>query len=630
MNRAIAPLAALLLAAALWLAACSGVPSSTTESAATSIFTAMASTTPKPLTPTFTASPPTATFTPTATLPPTPEPIDISRADRFQPLRVNYLDDGQLSLFARALTSDGRLLALSGSLLDPGTGHQTFDTFLHLVEVDGARTAADLELLAPVVQTMAFSPDGRTLAVAACQAIVPWSGPPLPCDPSTTRLWTVNLASGAVAHDLGRFTSPVVRIVWSPDSSRLYTGVLFSRRSSYGDNEVAIFDAATGQRLGIVQPEVRSGFSLLPGVSADGRFVAVHLAGEEPAASSVEWWDAPDPTRPRRIYLERPANGFLLSPNGTDILTVTAVGSIMRLIDLETGQVRHTISGLRQLGSIKDLAFAGPQRLVWLQPDGEIQLYDLAAQAFVPVPESLPRSARSLRVAPDGKTVLVVPSDPAHAGEPLQVMGVLWDVETGQVADIPGHVLHSSFWASYSFSPNQTRLVSPDLAVLQVAVWGIRIPEQERALTALRDYLDALAASEYERAANLLELADEEDVWRLGAYDLATILASVPEADPADPAGLLEILCTDERFPWAPVLEVVYQAQLDADSYLFLITFAGEDGRRAVWPPCQNLPASNWCLHRDGTFAYAIRRQPDGSFRVVNGMPPALDLRQPG
>jgi hypothetical protein len=36
-----------------------------------------------------------------------------------------------------------------------------------------------------------------------------------------------------------------------------------------------------------------------------------------------------------------------------------------------------------------------------------------------------------------------------------------------------------------------------------------------------------------------------------------------------------------------------------------------------------------WCYHRDGDFEYFVLQMPDGSFRVVDGLPPALDLRIP-
>lgn len=626
MNRAIAPRAGALLAAALWLAACGGAPAP-----APSETPAPASATATPAGPTPTPVPPTASPTATATLPPTPEPIRIESADRFQPVRISYSQEERLGLFISALSPDGRVLALAGSLIDPATSHQTFNTAVRLLDVESGQTLFEIELLAPVVRQLSFSPDGQTLALAGCQAIVPWSGPPLECDDSTTRLWTVDVASGQLAHDLGDFMSPILRIVWSGDSSRLHTGVLFSRRDGYGDNEISIFDAVAGQRLGIVQPEVISGSSLYPGVSPDGRFVILIIRHPDfPESNSVQWWDVGDPGRPRRVHLEQPANDFRLSPDGSRILTVTYVGSIMRLIDLESGEILHTISGLRQLAYTRNLSFAGPQRLVWLQESGEIRLYDLTARDFVPPPETLPRSVESLRVAPDGRTVLVVHNVESGAGESVTVGASLWDVDSGQVVPIPTYLMHGRPSTAFAFDAEQTRLVAQDAFGGPIVTWGIRPPEQPLAEQALRDYMRLLAGGDYAGAAGLLELSDHPDLWQLDVYDLATIAEWMPGADLADPAGLLEKLCTEAEFPCAPVREVVYQAQADPDTFFFMVTFADENGEPAQWPPCVGVPESMYCDRRDGAFSYVVRRQPDGGFRVVNGWPPELELRWGG
>ena len=626
MQRRTAPLAGGLLLAALMLAACGGAPAQPEAQPAAPPLEATATATSAAPTPT--AAPPTATPTPTPTLPPTPEPIRIDTAERFQPVRIAYSQDEPLGLFTSDLSPDGRVLAVAGSLIDPATNNQTFNTAVRLMDVDSVQTLFDVEMLAAVVRQLAFSPDGRTLAVAGCQAIVPWSGPPLECDPSSTRLWTVDVASGLIAHDLGRFMSPILRLVWSSDSARLYTGVQFSTYSGYGDNEISIFDAATGERLGVVQPEALPTTWLYPGVSADGRFVILYTRTNVGRQTDfVQWWDMLDPARPRRVHLERPADDFLLSPDGSSILTVTSAGSIMRLIDLESGEIRHTISGLRQLAYIRDLAFAGPERLVWVQESGEIRLYDLAARDFVPPPETLPPSVQSLHVAPDGRTVLVRHRSGTGAGASVLAGASLWDVDSGQVVPIPTYLTHGSPSTAFAFSADQTRLVSYRPVGGQTVVWGIRPPEQPLAEQALRDYMHLLASGDYAGAAGLLELSDDSDLWLLEVYDLATIAEGVPEADPAEPAGLLAALCSEAEFPCAPVLEVVYQAQVDADSFVFIVTFAGQDGQRAAWPPCLDVPASRWCDHRDGMFSYAVRRQADGSFRVLNGMPPAFELR---
>ena len=105
------------------------------------------------------------------------------------------------------------------------------------------------------------------------------------------------------------------------------------------------------------------------------------------------------------------------------------------------------------------------------------------------------------------------------------------------------------------------------------------------------------------------------------------MIALVPEVDPADPAALLEVLCADPDYPCSPLRDVTLQAQVDEDTYLFVVTFTGADGQVAEWPPCAGVPASKYCDRRDGMFEYYVRRQADGGYKIIGGLPPAIELR---
>jgi hypothetical protein len=109
--------------------------------------------------------------------------------------------------------------------------------------------------------------------------------------------------------------------------------------------------------------------------------------------------------------------------------------------------------------------------------------------------------------------------------------------------------------------------------------------------------------------------------------DQASVIDLVPEVDPADLAALLELLCTDPVFPCSPLRELILQAQLDTETYLFVVTFTGADGQLAEWPPCAGVPASKYCDRRDGMFEFYVRRQADGGYKVIGGLPPAIELR---
>ena len=90
--------------------------------------------------------------------------------------------------------------------------------------------------------------------------------------------------------------------------------------------------------------------------------------------------------------------------------------------------------------------------------------------------------------------------------------------------------------------------------------------------------------------------------------------------------GRRRLLCTDPEYP-SPLHDVTLQAQVDEDIYLFVVTFEGPDGQVAEWPLCTGVPLSKYCYRRDAMFEYYIRRQPDGGYRIIGGLPPAIDLR---
>jgi hypothetical protein len=161
---------------------------------------------------------------------------------------------------------------------------------------------------------------------------------------------------------------------------------------------------------------------------------------------------------------------------------------------------------------------------------------------------------------------------------------------------------------------------------LSFIVWGSRPPEQADALRALQDYLGLLSAGEYAQAAEALTL-EVTAARNTMVLDQAWVATLVPEADSSETAAMLELLCTDPVFPCAPVRDVTYQAQVDEDTYMFIVTYEGADGQVAVWPPCVGVPESKSCYRRDGMFEYYVRRQADGGYKIIGGLPPAIDLR---
>jgi hypothetical protein len=72
---------------------------------------------------------------------------------------------------------------------------------------------------------------------------------------------------------------------------------------------------------------------------------------------------------------------------------------------------------------------------------------------------------------------------------------------------------------------------------------------------------------------------------------------------------------------------VLYRAQLADGDFRFVINFRAPDGNIAPWPLCANIPMSEDCTHRSGMFVYEVIKKEDGTFSMLNGLPPSIDLQ---
>ena len=617
-------------AASMLLTACGGsaVPSVVPETAVPTSTPAVEAEAPgiSPTASTATGAPnatPTSAPTASPTANPTPEVITIDIADRFQVIRESYSSQPAFKTFVLEISPDGRLAAVGGCEPEDD-GNCYTGTVLRLVDVDTAETLFNLEPLAPVIDLFAFSPDGGSLAIAACDLPLYLVGEmDTICD--GRRLWTVDTATGEILHEFGDFHSRITSLAWSPDGTRLYTGVEFYKKFEFVDNEISVFDTATGQRLGIIEPEVGNCSEQWIDVSPDGRFLVLDLAADCGYPSFVQWWDVTDPGRPRSIHQEVPASYHRLSPDGTRLLTVNTQDFTLRLFDLRTGEPVAGFPSIARQTSITRIEYLDADRLL-LDINRIPQFLDLSTGEISPAP--LPAATRFSRfvLAPDGRTMLSYGSIDSDSLVTTSLS--LWDRSSWQESPVASYSMHNPYALGGDpiFSRDQTRLVQVQSYGVGFVVWGSRPPEQADALKALQDYLGLLAEGEYARAASML-VVEESPAWNTMVLDRQSVAAFVPEVDPEDPAALLEVLCADAAYPCTPLREVTLQAQLDADTYLFVVTFTGADGQIAEWPLCIGVPASKSCFRRDGMFEYYVRRQADGGYMIIGGLPPAIELR---
>ena len=162
-----------------------------------------------------------------------------------------------------SFSPDGKLLALASG-----------DRTVKLWDVERRESAATLSGHAAGVHRVTFSPDGKLLASVS-------SDGPL-------KMWDV--ASGDIVFTPGGQTHRAGSVAFSPDGTLLATG-------SVRDNQVAIWDVATGENLAIIHhPDAVNSISF----SADGRFL---VSGSDD--KTVELWDLSTLAVPRAHTLTK-------------------------------------------------------------------------------------------------------------------------------------------------------------------------------------------------------------------------------------------------------------------------------------------------------------------------------------
>jgi hypothetical protein len=217
----------------------------------------------------------------------------------------------------------------------------------------------------------------------------------------------------------------------------------------------------------------------------------------------------------------------------------------------------------------------------------------------------------------------------------------VWDIASWQSYTLHLDPNNAGDWRgplssrSLVFSPDGTQLIAVDFASgnLKTQVWGFAGPLQDQASQALRHYFDLLSNGSYQDAARMYlpySAASAEfgaDALVYQVYPPDYLQSLVPELKVTDTVDLLTLLCQDTKFPCMPVKDVIYSAQVWDNVYRFTVTFTGPNGELAVWPLCKNVPAARYCYHRNGDFDYYVLQRSDGSFSIVDGLPPAIELR---
>jgi WD40 repeat protein/beta-lactamase regulating signal transducer with metallopeptidase domain len=261
----------------------------------------------------------------------TPRTI-LRRTKDFQPFAIQY-------------SPDGKTLAVGGWRRD-----------VKILNAPTGRLLRTLDWPHPFVQKLAFSPDGKLLALgnsgAAGNDIVLW-----------------DLATGKLIHDLKRVSDRGVDgPAFSPDGRLL---------AITAGNVLHVWDLATEKNLdasfvgheGYVEPVVFL-----------GRGDKVATAGSEGA---VRHWDARTGRQERMLpypglirALAASPDGKLLASSAETILSDDSVANSVRIWDVGTGRQLHQLAGRGKMGGIRQLCFSPDgKRLAGAGDDGKSRLW---------------------------------------------------------------------------------------------------------------------------------------------------------------------------------------------------------------------------------------------------------------
>ncbi len=292
-----------------------------------------------------------------------------------------------------------------------------------------AAITATRQLSMSVLGPVAYSPDGRLLAVGVSEAVslhdattlddrgtwfdhtgkitsLAWSADSTllasgASDDNEIRIW--NVSTGTVIRRLSGHTGWIRSLAFAPNGTLLASGST--------DQTVRIWDAATGQLL--VTLRGHTGFiggvafspdsTTLASASRDGSARLWDVAsGKE--ISGFSFRTALDPATNLRYW----ATGITFSPDGK-MLAVGSTEGVVYLVDAKSGQIIHQLRGHTNWIVIRGLAFSPDGKTLYSAGlDATVRIWDVERGVQTAMLDVHRLDIFSIALSPDGKRLASV------------------------------------------------------------------------------------------------------------------------------------------------------------------------------------------------------------------------------
>ncbi|MGG7574927.1 trypsin-like peptidase domain-containing protein [Streptomyces sirii] len=287
-----------------------------------------------------------------------------------------------------------------------------------------------------VVYSVAFSPDGHTLATSS--------------EDKTVRLW--NVGTGKKQATLKGHTDDVNSVVFSPDGRTLATGS--------DDKTVRLWNAHTGKK----RTTLNTGAVWSVAFSPDGRTLATGSTDK-----TVRLWNVG--TGKKRTILKGHTNtvtSVAFSPDGHTLAT-SSEDKTVRLWNVNTGKKQATLKGHTE--AVYSAAFSPDGRtLATSSEDKTVRLWNVNTGKKQATLKGHTGAVYSAAFSPDGRTL-------ATGGVDYSVW--LWDVDTGKERTIlSGHTLAVAFMM---FSPDG-RTLATSSEDKTVRLWNVHTGKKRATL----------------------------------------------------------------------------------------------------------------------------------------------------